>query len=323
MTTIGFESNLVLSKKEREDRVLDLHFNQNKNYRQIAQEMKISLRDIGQIVNRAKEEKERQEHKSLSVQAYDKFSKGKTPLQVAVDLNIGQIQTTQYYSEYLKLAELEDFTKLYFEFKCDVSYFVHLCKATKEAKMGIPQVINLLRIANDYLPSVQHKYNQLQNENNILNSVITDKSVELQNLNVQIKNKEEVLRAIKSESVAEDALLQGLRQQLARLGEFVYNYKNNNEEYVKVIKSMENKISDLLSNKKMFLKIAIISVIKAMRNDPEEYSALVYHNNSYNQNLLSSTTRSKDNNNNPNRQVMTLPPPPYDEYIIEHYKDIF
>jgi len=86
---------------------------------------------------------------------------------------------------------------------------------------------------------------------------------------------------------------------------------------------MENKISDLLSNKKMFLKIAIISVIKAMRNDPEEYSALVYHNNSYNQNLLSSTTRSKDNNNNPNRQVMTLPPPPYDEYIIEHYKDIF
>ena len=67
MTTIGFESNRVLSKKEREERVLDLHFNQNKNYRQIAQEMKISLRDIGQIVNRANEEKERQEHKSLSV----------------------------------------------------------------------------------------------------------------------------------------------------------------------------------------------------------------------------------------------------------------
>jgi hypothetical protein len=53
--TMGFDSNLVLSKKEREERVLDLHFNQNKNYRQIAQE-----------------------NKSLSVQAYDKFSKGKT-----------------------------------------------------------------------------------------------------------------------------------------------------------------------------------------------------------------------------------------------------
>ena len=151
---IMFDSNQVLSKKERQERVLDLHFNQNKNYRQIAQEMKISPRDIGQIVNRAMEEKERQEHKSLSVQAYDKFSKGKTPLQVAIDLNIGQAQTTQYYSEYLKLVGLEDITKLYnIEFKGDVSYFVSLCRAARAARMGIPQVINLLRIANDYLPS--------------------------------------------------------------------------------------------------------------------------------------------------------------------------
>jgi DNA-directed RNA polymerase specialized sigma24 family protein len=75
--TVDFDSNLVLSKKEREERVLELHFNQNKNYRQIAQEMKMSLRDIGEIVNRAKQEKERQEHKSLSVQAYDKFFKGR------------------------------------------------------------------------------------------------------------------------------------------------------------------------------------------------------------------------------------------------------
>jgi hypothetical protein len=48
--------------------------------------MKMSLRDIGEIVNRAKQEKERQEHKSLYVQAYELFSKGKTPLQVSVIL---------------------------------------------------------------------------------------------------------------------------------------------------------------------------------------------------------------------------------------------
>ena len=46
--------------------------------------MKISLRDIGEIVNKAKEEKERQEHKSLLVQAYELFSKGNTTLKVAV-----------------------------------------------------------------------------------------------------------------------------------------------------------------------------------------------------------------------------------------------
>ena len=49
----------------------------------------MSVHDIGEIVNRAKEEKERQEHKSLSVQAYEHFSKGKTALQVSVILNFG------------------------------------------------------------------------------------------------------------------------------------------------------------------------------------------------------------------------------------------
>src|ERR687886_87140 len=179
---MDFDSNKIPSREEREKRVLDLHFNQNKNYREISKIVKMSLSGIGEIVNRAKQEKERQEHKSLSVQAYDKFYKGKTPLQVAIDLNIGQPQTTQYYADYLKLVGLEDITKLYIEFKGDVSYFVSLCKAAKAAKMGIPEVINLLRIANNYLPSVQCRYNQLQNENNILESIITDKSVEVQNL---------------------------------------------------------------------------------------------------------------------------------------------
>jgi hypothetical protein len=102
----------------------------------------------------------------------------------------------------------------------------------------------------------------------------------------------------------------------------VYNYKNYNEEYVEVIKSIENKVHDFLSDKKKLLNTAIISLIESMRNDPEKYSALVYHNNN-NQN--SSSTRSKDNNSNllnTSRQAVVLPPPPYDNYMIEYYKDI-
>jgi hypothetical protein len=40
----------------------------------------------------------------------------------------------------------------------DVSYFVKLCKAAHLAKMSVPYVIYLLRIANDKLPSVQYSY---------------------------------------------------------------------------------------------------------------------------------------------------------------------
>jgi transposase len=75
--TIDFDSSRILSKKEREERVLDLYFNQNKNYRQIAKEMKMSVRDIAEIVNRAKQEKERQEHKAYSYKHMSSFLKVK------------------------------------------------------------------------------------------------------------------------------------------------------------------------------------------------------------------------------------------------------
>jgi hypothetical protein len=85
-------------------------------------------------------------HKSLAVQAYELFSKGKKPLDVAIALNIGQIPAIQCYTEYSKLIGFEDITKIYLEFKDDVSYF-EVCNAAKAAKMGVSQVINLLTVA--------------------------------------------------------------------------------------------------------------------------------------------------------------------------------
>jgi hypothetical protein len=79
--------NRVLTREERQELVLDLYFKENK----------------------------KQAHKSLAVQAYELFSKGKTLLQVTIDLNLGQAQATAYYEEYLKLVGLGDITKLYIE----------------------------------------------------------------------------------------------------------------------------------------------------------------------------------------------------------------
>ena len=57
-----------------------------------------------------------------------------------------------------------------------------------------------------------------------------------------------------------------------------------------------------------------------MRNNPEKYSALVYHDN-YNQSSLSSVSKVDNSISYASRQVV-LPPPPYDGHIIEYYKDI-
>ncbi len=72
------------------------------------------------------------------------------------------------------------------------SHYLHkvifrLYKAAKAAKKSIPQVINLLSIGNDNLPSVQHGHEQLQEQNNYLESILRNKAGEDQNLNDQIK----------------------------------------------------------------------------------------------------------------------------------------
>ena len=183
----------------------------------------------------------------------------------------------------MKLVGFGDITKIYLEFKGDVSYFVSLCKAAKAAKMGILQVINLLRIANNYLPSVQHRYEQIQKENNHLESILRTQAKEFQNLTNQITYMNKRLEDIKSECTTENATLEYLRQQIAKLGAFVHDFRNNDEGYTALIKTIEEEVLRILLNKKALLKLAVLSIAESIRNNPDRYSSLIsnHNDNSY------------------------------------------
>ena len=70
---------MILTRQERENLVLNLYYNQNKNTREISQEAKISFREIGIILDKARKEKEaskeQTENQSLSTLAYKFFQK--------------------------------------------------------------------------------------------------------------------------------------------------------------------------------------------------------------------------------------------------------
>jgi cytidylate kinase len=98
----------ILTRQERERLVLNL-YNQGKTIREIAKEARMSFRDIGAILNKEVEEKkteaskqeqeqnnnngvvennQQEPHLSLAAQAYKLFSDRKTPLEVAIGLNL-------------------------------------------------------------------------------------------------------------------------------------------------------------------------------------------------------------------------------------------
>ena len=273
-------SNGVLSRKEREELVLDLYFNQNKTYHEIAKIARMSPRDSKPIIDKAINEKERTQHKTTAVQAYELFSKGKTLLEVTIDLNLGQAQATAYYGEYLKLVGLDDITKIYREFQGDTSYFVKLCKEAKAAKMGVSQVINLLNIANNQLPSVLYRYEQLQKQISITDSNLSIAAKEFQFLTNQISFMSNRRDELKSECENEIARLQDLRHQVINLEAVIHQFKNDdNGEYTKVVKAVKEEVQKNLSSIKPLLDLAIFSVVHSMRDNPDKYSSLVYSNN--------------------------------------------
>jgi transposase len=158
---------MITTRQERERLVLDL-YNQGKNTREIAEEARMSFSAIGAILKKAEQEnetsKEQTEKMSHAAQAYKLFSGGKSPVDVAIALNLRQAEVTELYKEYWNLKNLYDLNQVHEEIKGDIGSFVNLYKLAKTAGMNTQHVIRLLAIANNYLPSVEQRYEKLKGE---------------------------------------------------------------------------------------------------------------------------------------------------------------
>ena len=100
---------------EREKLVIDLYKNQNKSIRDIAKTAKMSFRDIGFILKReglshgiVTVEKDNNNNISSNnnekaTEAYRLFSEGKTPLEVAIELDLRAVLAGEIHTATLTL----------------------------------------------------------------------------------------------------------------------------------------------------------------------------------------------------------------------------
>jgi hypothetical protein len=273
---------MISTREEKERLVLDL-YNQGKSTREISEEARMSFRDIGAILNKAIEEKEtnkeQAEKMSQSTQAYKLFSEGKSPVQVAIALNIREPEVAKFYVEYWKLVQLHSLNWVYEQVKDDIRYFVKLYISAKVARMGVEQVVNLLKIANNDLPLVEHKCERLKREVDDLEANKHNSARILQEISDQIATMRKTLDQYQLSCKEERLELTKIQLQKVRLEGLVDNFQNNDEGYVKIRNTAEEKVVSILSDKKMLLKLALLSLSESMRKDPDKYRSLVYHNN--------------------------------------------
>jgi transposase len=96
--------NTLTISEERKKRVIDLYYNQGKTTREIAKIERMSIRDISSILkeeeSRRQKYKDQQQQEETSSKAYELFSDGRKPVEIAIELNLREPEATKLYREY-------------------------------------------------------------------------------------------------------------------------------------------------------------------------------------------------------------------------------
>jgi hypothetical protein len=240
----------MLTRLEREQAVVGL-YNQGKTIRDIAKELRMSFRDIGAVLRKEEKEKERERKQldnkttstdsdnnlrdlSLSAQAYQLFLQAKTPIEVAIKLDLKESQVSKYYREYWKLKGLHKLTLAYEEIRDDIKYFLRLYGVSKAAGMGTDHVVGLLKVANNDLPELENRYEKLQRNVEYLESKTLEANITLEELKSQIQNAKQRLDSYHLSCQKEVKKTLELHRQNMELDNLLRQFKNSNEEYIRI-----------------------------------------------------------------------------------------
>jgi hypothetical protein len=269
--------------KERRKRVIDLYFNQHKSYAEIAQIERMSPRDIHAIIKEEEARQQKHKQQEISAQAYKLFSEGKTPVEVAVTLNLGQPEVTKLYREYWKLKRLHKLNCVYTELGDEgIGDFLKLHKLSMKEGISRGHVIKLLKLADEDNP---FGLSQLEKR-------CKGRIDEIHELDMQIEKSKKHLHSVNDEIASAKVLLnsyhmlcerkrqeaENLNNEISRLETLVSRFMSNNEEYLKIEKTVEEKVKSVFTDNKQILQFALASVIEAIRQNPDKYNNLLLYN---------------------------------------------
>jgi len=275
--TIERQRTALFTKAEKERRVVEL-YEQDYNYREIAQEVHMSLSDISSIVRRHTGEVQiktngEQAQTTIDTKAFKLFEEGKTPVQVAIDLDLKSNEVGRLYKEWWQLKGLHQLNQLYEEIGDDIFQFHRTYKYIKDRGYTPHQ---LIEVANhlDYLPLLRSEREQLTQEiqnlalqKDQLNESITFARMELNgiNLGIDVQTKE----------------FERLSNEKRQYESFVAS-ANTSPGYQQVLRIAEAAAGDILKQNQVVLGVALRALFQALKDEPRnELQLLIYGSLTY------------------------------------------
>lgn len=279
-----------MTNRQREQLIVRL-YQQGKSYREIAQEARISVRDIKPILKKYESaiitddicsdlelRLDTQDAKSYlpnSTKAYKLFAEGKNPLQVSIELNLRAPETQVLYKEYLDLRRMHFLSNLFDELGNEgLSSLIQLYNACRAQQISNVQIIDYLQTFENHLPAVKIQYNRLQTEVFELTAKKQQFESEIYSLNNAIGSSLNFLKSIQDKCNEIERERNGLAIQKLRLLKFVSEFENNNCMFRKVEQFVQEKVNRILRDSMKLLELSLMAALKAFKNDPNTYSYL-------------------------------------------------
>src|SRR5918995_6467281 len=184
-----FSINLILLNKIQKEELVINMLKEGKPIREIAKSAQKSFSDIGEIKRRVVGESDSyKKKKKLSevAQALELFSKNKTPIEVAIELDLDPKNVEKIYLNYLGLNGLTQLVNISQELENYLPDFISFYGSFREAGADNKKIKGILDISNR-VSELNTEIKRLQNERNILEIQIEQKKQNLQYLDNQIE----------------------------------------------------------------------------------------------------------------------------------------
>ena len=273
---------MKLPIEERKKYVIQLHKNEYTN-RQIAQKLLMSSRDIVEILKEhkreekeareieAKEKAEKEKEKLFSSnrsEALKLYKKGTDPIDVAIALNFSPQEATTIYYEYLSLANLSHLVYLHKKFNNKESFKDFTDLFIEKKGITTKEIIGGMNMVKERQFRI----------------------VELEGLNIEIAERKEVRDLIKEDNksagdyLAEtQSMVNSTLEQKDNIDNAIkiskskfekkinsINKINSSEDYYKVRETIKLEVEAFMNNKKNVIPLAILSIVSALKNEPQK-----------------------------------------------------
>jgi DNA-binding CsgD family transcriptional regulator len=226
--------------------VLDL-YNRGRTTRDIAEELRMSLRDISVILrknqishgtvitnngngNNANETNNNKSTNEKATQAYKLFSEGKKPFEVAIELGIREAQVNKFFREFWKLNNLNQLYEIYPQIRHCLPSFLKLHKVLKTKGLTADNVewfSDAIETGAIKIPEIEKQYAKVRDELETIDYKKTMAKYQLDDMN----NRLTILNRDIYNKRNEIADLQiGVQE----LEEYVHRLKNHNQQQHKI-----------------------------------------------------------------------------------------